>query len=148
MIKMTNDDGSDFIHHYMSKPELPLRKQRNAIIVWSFCLIVLFLVLLLGASCKKKTTVPEKEETFITPLVKGKMEGTYQWYAGDSATADLILTTNVLNCSYCAYVGYDYYYSNLDVAKGGQAYYICTNGYNEDSLSFGYHSKLFKYVRK
>lgn len=145
---MTNDDGSDLIHHYMSKPELPLRKQRNNMLAWLFWLILIFTCLLLGASCKKTTKQPQEELVSTPEPAKGKMEGIYQWYAGDSATSDLVLTTNILNCQYCAFVGYDYYYSNLDVAKGGQAYYICTNGYNKDSLSFGYHSKVFKYVRK
>lgn len=134
---------------YIFKCELPKRKQRNNLLAWWFWLILIFVCLLLGASCKKKTTQP-KQDTITTPMVvKGKMDGTYQWYAGDSATVDLVLTTYILDCSYCTLNHYDYYYSNLEVGKSynGQ-YYACPAGELKDTLIFGYNSKVFKYVRK
>lgn len=113
-------------------------------------LLLIFLLMILAfTNCKKTNNQPKIEDPTLIPAEpKGKMEGTYQWYAGDSATADLVLTTNVLNCQSCAYIGYDYYYSNLDMAKSGQSYYICPGNYKTDSLFFGYNNKTFKYVRK
>lgn len=106
--------------------------------------IILFMIAL--ASCKKETKVTPSP-IVQQPAPIGAMEGKYKWYAGDSVTADLVLTTNVLNCQYCAMVGYDYYYSNLTLAKIDGYYYVCPKNQKLDTLIFGYNSKTFKYYR-
>ncbi len=149
-VRIEDLDGSDVRRRYMSKCELPARNKRNATIVWSFWLIVLFLILLFGASCKKKE-ITKAEPVVIQPSPKGLMEGSYAWYAGDSATADLVLTTNVLNCAYCVPQYSDVYTYNLFIPWWSvQSNYLSyPTGSKIDSLYFAtQNGKVFKYVRK
>lgn len=150
MIKMTNDNGSDFIHHYMSKPEMPLKNKRTNMLNWLFWFIFFLSLLIIGASCKKKNTEPTKQSSVVVqPDPKGLMDGMYEWYGGDSMTVDLMLITYLLNFDDISCLcNRDFYYSNLDMAKVDQVYYKCVAGFKTDTLIFGWHSKVFKYKRK
>ena len=88
------------------------------------------------------------------------MAGTYKWYAGDSATADLVLTTHIVNCTYCGiWNGYDYYKANAELEaivyyQFQQPYCIYPGQSNLDSIQFTVNkppyiipAKVFKYVR-
>jgi len=67
----------------------------------SLIILLGLLCLLTSISCKKETKTPVKP-IVQQPVPIGVMEGKYKWYAGDSATADLILTTYAVNCSWCS----------------------------------------------
>jgi len=120
-------------------------------------LITLF-YLVVFTQCKKETKQPVKP-IVEQPSPKGLMEGKYKWYAGDSATVDLVLTTYAVNCQYCTFVGYDYYKANTELElivyhQFGQPYCIYTGGSNLDSLQFIVNrypyispAKVFKYVK-
>lgn len=135
---------------YIFKCELPGRIKRNNMLKWLFWLVFFLTLLMIGASCKKKTVEPVK----YTPVVvqsdpKGLMDGIYEWYGGDSMTVDLILTTDLLNFNEVSCLcNRDIYYSNLDMAKIDPPYYKCIAGFKTDTLIFGWKSKVFKYKRK
>lgn len=114
-------------------------------------LIILFglLCLLTSISCKKEP-IPPKDPIVEQPPPKGVMEGSYKWYAGDSATADLVLTTHVLNCAYCASPYYDYYNYNLFIPRYNlqSAYIKYPHNTKLDTLIYYTENlKIFKYAR-
>ena len=108
------------------------------------------LTLLVCTRCKKEKQTKSTWTPIEQPVPKGLMEGHYKWYAGDSATADLILTTHVLNCGYCNPPNYDYYTYNLFIPKYNiQSIYISYPAYTKKDTLIYYtqNLKIFKYAR-
>lgn len=113
-------------------------------------LILLGLLAILAfTDCKKKTVKPT-EPIIEEPAPKGVMEGKYKWYAGDSATADLILTTYLVDCMQCSPIHTDVYTYNLFIPQYNlQSNYI-TYPYltKKDTLIYyTQNMKIFKYAR-
>lgn len=116
----------------------------------SLIIILAMLVLLACTNCKKKQIKQPVKPIVQQPAPIGVMEGKYKWYAGDSATADLVLTTHVLNCGYCNPQYYDYYTYNLFIPQYNiQSNYInYPAGTKKDTLIYyTQNMKIFKYVR-
>jgi len=118
--------------------------RNNTLIILSSLLMILVF-----SECKKKE-VTKAEPVIVQSEPKGLMEGHYKWYAGDSTTSDLILTTNVLNCAYCVPQYSDVYTYNLFIPYWNlQSNYISfAHGAKIDSLYFStQNGKVLKYVR-
>lgn len=98
--------------------------------------------------CKKKKKTPIKPYVIEQPAPIGAMEGKYKWYSGDSATVDLVLTTNVINCQHCTTMDADYYNCNLVLAQN-QPPYLATipTGTKMDTIIIFKNSKYFKYYK-
>lgn len=115
----------------------------------SFIILLGLLAMLAFTRCKKQQSQP-KQPVYEEPAPKGVMEGKYKWFAGDSATADLILTTEVLNCHYCNPQYYDFYTYNLFIPYYNiqNSYINYPSGTKIDTLVYYTQNlKIFKYVR-
>lgn len=113
-------------------------------------LLIIFglLCVLAFSKCKKKESTIYKKPIVEQPAPIGAMEGKYKWYNGDSATVDLVLTTNVINCQYCNPKDMDWYNCNLALAQNNPPYFVVAiTGTKIDTISIFKNSKTFKYYK-
>lgn len=127
---------------------LDIAKSYGSTIILTIAILVAFVFL---SGCKKSTKQPEPAPIEQPQPTKGNMEGEYIWFAGDTAVANLKLTTDYLN-KYNSLIGsnVDRYDLNQSI---GDSYGEATNkmifaaSWNKDTINIS-TNHWYRFVRK